>query len=83
MNETKTVILVSKKSMGVAFILTFLFGPLGLLYSSVIGGIIMIVLTLILGITTIIGVIPCWIICIIWGLVAASNHNKKIYAASK
>jgi hypothetical protein len=34
-----TIIIVGKqKSVGTAFLLAFLFGPLGLLYASVLGG---------------------------------------------
>jgi hypothetical protein len=36
MSETKTLKIASKKSVVVALILTFLFGSLGLLYSSVV-----------------------------------------------
>lgn len=79
----KQVIVVgSSKSVGIAILLTVLFGPLGMLYSTVTGAIVMIV----------VGVIPAfctagfslfitWPICVIWGAVAASSHNKKLLAA--
>jgi hypothetical protein len=78
--QQQTIIVVGKpKSVAVAIILTFLFGPLGLLYASVVGGIIMIVAGAILGIFTLgLGLIPVWIICIIWAAVAANLANKKL-----
>lgn len=36
-----------QKSLGLAFLLTFLFGPLGLFYSSVVGGIVMILVSIV------------------------------------
>ena len=37
-NQTNVVITRSPKSMGVGLVLTFLFGSVGLFYSSIIGG---------------------------------------------
>jgi hypothetical protein len=39
--QQTVVVVAPTKSVGVAFLLTFLFGPLGLLYAFVIGGIVM------------------------------------------
>jgi len=65
--------------MGVALALTFFFGPLGLLYASVLGAIIMIVLTIIIGILTLgIGFILGWIGSMIWAAVAVNRHNAKV-----
>lgn len=51
---TQTVIIMgsNKKSMGLAIILALFFGPLGLLYSSVTGGIIMLVVSGIIAVFT-------------------------------
>ena len=44
-----TVIVVAKqKSVGIAFLLAFLFGPFGLLYASVMGGIVMFIAGIVL-----------------------------------
>lgn len=49
----QTVVIVGKqKSVGVAFLLAFLFGPLGLLYASVVGGIVMIIVSGLVAIVT-------------------------------
>ena len=67
-----------KKSMGMGILLTFLFGPLGLLYATVGGGIVMIILTIVVGIITLgLGFILGWLISIIWAAVSISSHNSK------
>jgi hypothetical protein len=54
-----TPILVTKstKSVGIAILLTFLFGPLGLFYASVSGGIIMTFTPILLIVLTLIGLL--------------------------
>ena len=76
--QTQTrVVYVSKKSTGVAFLLTFLFGPLGLLYVSPVGGIILFIVgVLSFFVLPIIGGIIIWIISIIWAVTAASNSGR-------
>jgi hypothetical protein len=74
-----TIVVVNKqKSVGTAFLLAFFFGPLGLLYASVAGGIIMFFVACILFfLLPIVGYVLAWIICIIWAVVAAGNANSK------
>lgn len=73
------VIVVKQKSALLAFILTFFFGPLGLFYVSVGGTLIFLVITFFLSLITAGGfAIIAWIISMIWGPIAASNHNKTI-----
>jgi len=70
--------------MGISIILTVLFGPLGMLYSTIMGAIIMAVLSVIIAVFTAgLGLIITWPICIIWGAVATSSHNKKLLAGAK
>ena len=67
------------KSVGASLILTFLFGPLGLFYSTVIGAVIMLVLYIVVGILTLgLGLIVLHPIGMIWGAVAVNNYNKKL-----
>lgn len=82
---TIKVVNIQEKSLIVAFFLTLIFGPLGMLYSTIAGGIIMIVAYLvILGLTVVtLGMasvlfLPAWIICIVWGVIAAKNRNRMI-----
>jgi len=77
--QQSVVVMGKAKSVGVAFLLAFLFGPLGLLYASVTGGIVMFIAGVIIGIVTIgIGLIFVWVACIIWAVVAADSANKKL-----
>jgi len=71
------------KSVGVALLLTFFFGPLGLFYSSVVGGIVMLIVTIFAAAFTFgVSVLVTWPICMIWGAVAASNANSRVAAGA-
>lgn len=73
------VIVKTSKSMGVTILLTILFGPLGMLYSTILGGVIMIIISLLVGIFTMgFGLIFTWPICIIWAAIATSNYNNNL-----
>lgn len=70
------------KSVLVAFLLAFFLGPLGMLYATVSGGLIMMVVSIVVGIFTLgFGLVVTWPICVIWACIAASNQNKKTAAA--
>lgn len=72
------VVMKSEKSTGVAIVLALLFGPLGLLYASVKGGIIMFFVTGIAMLFTLgIGLLITWPACVIWAAVAVNNQNKN------
>lgn len=79
MESHTTIVVVNKsKSVGTAFILAFLFGPLGLLYASVGGGIVMFILSLLsFLVLPIVGLFLVWIGCIIWAVIAAQNANRN------
>nr|VFJ66140.1 MAG: hypothetical protein BECKDK2373B_GA0170837_11613 [Candidatus Kentron sp. DK] len=75
------IVVTSTKNMGISLILTILFGPLGMLYSTIPGGIIMMILSLIVGILTAGAGLPItWLISIIWGAMAVSRWNKNLLA---
>ena len=74
------------KSVGVAFVLTFFFGPLGMLYSTVSGALIMLGASLFgaffIGIMTLgLGLFiwwpAIWVTSIVWGCVAAGNPPPR------
>lgn len=65
------------KSRWVSFFLTLLFGPLGLLYSTIVGSLILLVITFV-SLPTVIGPIFCWILAIAIGDHATHKHNKAI-----
>lgn len=68
---------LSEKSRAVSFLLTLLLGPLGLLYSSIAGGIILIIVAVVSA-PTIIGPIVCWLLAILIGDHCTHKHNKSI-----
>ena len=79
---TQVVMVGKTKSLAVALILTFLFGPLGLLYATVPGALILLVLTIIVGFFTLgIGFIVGWLASMIWAVLAVNSHNAKITKA--
>ncbi len=66
-----------QKSVLLSLVLTFFFGPLGMLYSTVIGAIVMLVLYLAIGIPTLgWGLTVLHPIAMIWGAVAASRSRS-------
>jgi hypothetical protein len=66
------------KSAALAFVLTFFFGPFGMLYSTVAGGLIMLVVELILvPLTFGLALIILWPVQLVWAVVAASNANRQ------
>ena len=75
--QPQYIVVKANKSVGAALVLTFLFGPLGMLYSTIAGGIIMLVISIIIGAITLgFGLLFTWPICMIWAAVAANNQNK-------
>ena len=73
------VVLRPPKSVGVAILLTVLFGPLGMLYSTVPGALVMILVSLVLGVMTAgISFFITWPICIIWGALAVDSYNRGL-----
>ncbi len=78
------IVVASTKSMGVGIILALLFGPLGLLYSSVLAAIVMFVITIVVAIFTMgIGLLFTNPICAIWAAVAVNTHNKNLLGGSQ
>lgn len=75
--QTHVVFVKAKKSTGVAIILSFLFGPLGMFYSTVTGGFVMLFVNfLMLMFTAGIGLLLSWPLGIIWAAVAAKNSTN-------
>jgi hypothetical protein len=67
------------KSVAVALLFSALLGPIGVLYSSMTGGIILILMGLLILRMKLWGLaIILWILCCIWGVAAANRYNKKI-----
>lgn len=74
---------VQQKSVGVALVLTFFFGSLGMFYSTVTGGIVMCCINFFIFILGLLTLGIAWFaymithpICMIWAAIAASEANK-------
>jgi len=85
--RTAVVMLQPAKSVGVALLLTFFFGPLGMLYSTVSGALIMLGVLFIGGIF--VGVLTLglgwlvwwpmvWVASMIWGCLAAADQPTPV-----
>jgi hypothetical protein len=78
-DKRKPAVVVSPKNVGVSIILTVLFGPLGMFYSTIIGGIVMTIVSAVVGIATFgIGLAVTWPVSVIWGLVSTMAYNRRI-----
>lgn len=79
--STQIVHVVQTKSVGLAAGLGFLLGPLGMLYSTVVGAIVMFFVNLVIGLLTFwLGCFLTWPVCAIWAAVAAKQHNARLAA---
>jgi hypothetical protein len=79
LNSAPVIIVREVRSVGIALLLTFLFGPLGMLYSTISGALIMIVVSVVLGIFTLgLSLFVTWPISMVWGAMAASSHNQRV-----
>lgn len=78
MQSDSTVLVLEGKTPGTAIMLTLLFGPIGMFYSTIAGGIIMSIVSFVVAFLTFgLGLFFTWPICIIWAAMAARSHNNK------
>ena len=83
-SSAAVVIATSPKNVGIAILLTFLFGPVGMFYSTIIGGAVMCVVSLVVGFLTLgFGLFFTWPICVVWGAVSANMYNKKLISGQQ
>ena len=82
-------LMINSKSSVAAFILTLFFGPLGMFYSTVLGGFLMLFVFFVsammqpsTGENSFFSFLMFWMIywpaCIVWGVVAVKMHNNKL-----
>lgn len=82
---TTVVIHQEPKSVAVALLLTFFFGPFGMFYSTQVGALVMIGVWFIIGVLSLLFVglllIPfAWIAQMVWAAMACDEEQKKRYA---
>lgn len=79
--NVQKVVAVSTKSTGIALLLTFLFGSIGMLYSTILGAVVMFVIEIAVGIITFgLGLIVTHLICMVWSVVAVKKYNAKLFS---
>lgn len=78
-NTTTTIVIAQPpKSIWAAFFLTFFFGPLGLLYATIAGGVFLTICAVILvPLTARLAAFVLWPISIIWGVIAAMLSKSQ------
>ena len=77
----QVIIAKSPKSVGIAVLLALFLGPLGMLYSTIKGAIIMFFVCLIGGFITLgFGLVILLPICAVWAYMATNSYNKELYA---
>ncbi len=70
------------KSVAAALLFSVLLGPVGLLYASFWGGVMMIVVAIVvLSAKFFFPALLLWIGCCIWGVGAVESYNKRIMKA--
>jgi hypothetical protein len=70
--------------VGIAILLTILFGPLGMLYSTIWGAVIMCVIGIpFVLITAGFGYLLVWPVSVVWAALAANSYNKKILSGQR
>jgi len=81
--EPQRIVTVPTKSVGISILLTILFGPLGMFYSTILGAIIMCLISLFVSAFTLgLSLLIIWPICITWGAVATNPYNKEILSGA-
>lgn len=85
LNERDSFVLVRPfKSMAVAILLALFLGPIGLLYSSFVGGVVMAIIVFIFIAATSANpavqplVWIAWLVCPFWAVISSGRHNKKL-----
>lgn len=67
------------KSVGSALLFALFFGPLGLLYSSPWGGVVMVAVAfVVLSSHYSVPIALMWVSCSIWAVMATNRHNRKL-----
>jgi len=82
--DPQRIVTVPTKSVGISILLTILFGPLGMFYSTILGAIAMCIISLFVIASTFgLGLLIVWPICIVWGAVATNSYNKEILSGAR
>lgn len=81
--HTTLLTVMPTKSVAVAVLLAMFFGPVGMFYSTIAGGVTMLIITLIVApLTLLLGLFITWPICVVWAAIAVNRHNATMIAAA-
>ncbi len=70
-----------ERSAGLALVLATLFGPFGLLYATTWGGLFMLFVCIVVGVSTVgVGLLFAWPVCMLWAYVAAAGGADETVA---
>ena len=82
--QPQRIVVTPTKSVGIAILLTILFGPLGMLYCTILGAVVMCVLSTVVAVVTFgLGIFITWPLCILWAVAATSSCNRKLLAGTR
>ncbi|MCW5900015.1 MAG: hypothetical protein KIT10_12170 [Flavobacteriales bacterium] len=74
-----TTIVINQKSMGLALLLSFLFGPLGMLFATIAGAVVMFIIAVpVVLFTGGLGLLLTIPIGMIWSASAVNSYNRKL-----
>jgi hypothetical protein len=77
--QTTVIHVGSHKSVVGAVLLGFFLGPLGMLYATVVGALVMLIVNILVAIATLgLGLLITLPICALWAGLAASSHNSRL-----
>lgn len=81
--QTTVIQVGTQKSVAAAVLLALFFGPLGMLYATIPGALIMIVVSIIIVVPTLgLGLLITLPICAIWAGIAANSYNQRLQGVS-
>lgn len=67
------------KSVAGALLLGLFFGPIGLLYATTWGGVVMLVIGVAIVPTKLpVPIVIVWLVCCIWAVIATNRFNQKL-----
>ncbi|EKU70564.1 hypothetical protein [Selenomonas sp. F0473] len=80
----KAIVVQSIKNVGLAAGLALFFGPIGMLYSTIMGAVVMLIVNIIVGLFTLgFGLIVTLPIGAIWAYIAAKKYNENLLAGAR
>ncbi len=78
MSEVPKIAVLPFKNLAVALLFSVFLGPVGLLYASTVGGIVMIILGAIMVNSLLpVPIILVWVTSCVWSVVAVNRYNKR------